>query len=414
MILSYLHTRPIIVSGERVLVKAPTAKKKSSAPRAYVTRDHDRHFYIVPDLLAAPGTTNLRVIADDYYAIVPEGTDPASSELRRAYLQYVIDPLILRFNKEIAARREPLKLLLKKREGEGETVTPDVFIAVSRSLVAGADARLNELVRLSKLRSAIQDNLGKAKDEAARAAIRNEAQAAIGAIQDETVAQLAESYERGAVLAFFFAEQLKGIEESGFDVANFFPDMIASFDPEREGKRLAENSAARGRAIAARQVRLAQRAEPETPVYETADSAKIAALVKVLGEIEQTLQQKDYNGAESRLRELVKDYPREPRIFFALAQTASVAAADATDENVQAQRLNNALGNYRMAIQASAPETDRALISRAHEAMGRIHAFFDRKSEAASEFDAAIKIGDVSGGAYKDAIEGKKKLDQPK
>ena len=116
-LLSYLHTRPITVTGERVLVRAPTAsKKKSNAPRAYALREHERHFYIVPDLLAAPGTINLRVIADDYYAIVPEGTDPTSSELRRAYLQYVIDPLMLRFNKEIAARREPLRQLLKERE----------------------------------------------------------------------------------------------------------------------------------------------------------------------------------------------------------------------------------------------------------------------------------------------------------
>jgi hypothetical protein len=413
LVLSYLHTRPITVSRERILVKAPSAKKKNQT-QAYVMREHDRHFYIVPDLLAAPGTTNLRVIADDYYAIVPEGTDPASSELRRAYLQFVIDPLILRFNKEIATRREDLKQLLKKRENEGETITPDIFIAVSRSLVAGADARLNELVRLRRRGATVQDRLLKAKDEAARTVITNEAKAAIGAIQDETVAELAESYEHGSVLAFFFADQLKGIEESGFDIANFFPDMIASFDPAKETTRLAESAAARGRALAARQQRMAQRAEPDAPVYTGAEAAKMANLVQVLGEIEQTLRQKDYNGAESRLRELVKEYPREPRIFFALAQTASVAAADATDENIQAQRLNNALSNYRLAIEASTPETDRALISRAHEAMGRIHAFFDRKSEAASEFDAAIKIGNVTGGAYKDALEGKKKLEQPK
>ena len=414
-ILSYLHTRPITVSGERILVRAPTASKnKNNAPRRYELREHDRRFYIVPDLLAAPGTINLRVIADDYYAIVPEGTDPTSSELRRAYLRYVIDPLMVRFNKEIAARREPLRQLLKEREGAGATVTPDVFIAVARSLVAAADARFNELVRLRAIANDAREQLARAKNDAARAPIVKAAQESMNAVQDETVAELAGEYERGAVLTFFFADQLKDIDSSGFDIANFFPDMIASFDPARESKRLAENSAARTRALAARQARLAKRAEPDTPVYDPGESARMAGLVKALGEIEQTLRQKDYNGAEARLRALIKEYPREPRIFFALAQTASVAAADATDETVQAQRLNNALGNYRLAIEASSPETDRALISRAHEAMGRIHAFFDRKEEAATEFDAAIKIGDVPGGAQKEAIEGKKKLQQPK
>jgi hypothetical protein len=107
------------------------------------------------------------------------------------------------------------------------------------------------------------------------------------------------------------------------------------------------------------------------------------------------------------------EYSREPRIFFALAQTASLAAADATDEEVQAERLNRALGNYRLALEASSPETDRALISRAHEAMGRIYAFLDNPAEATSAFDKAIQVGDVPGGAYKDAMEGKKKLATP-
>lgn len=105
---------------------------------------------------------------------------------------------------------------------------------------------------------------------------------------------------------------------------------------------------------------------------------------------------------------MLRDYSREPRIFFALAQTASFAAADATDEEVQASRLNRALGNYRLALEAASPETDRALVSRAHEAMGRIHAFLENTTEASKEFEEAIRIGDVAGGAYKEAMEGKK------
>jgi hypothetical protein len=75
--------------------------------------------------------------------------------------------------------------------------------------------------------------------------------------------------------------------------------------------------------------------------------------------------------------------------------------------------LNRALANYGFAVQAASPETDRALLSRAHEAMGRILAFLDQKPEALKEFEAAIKIGEVSGGAYRDAQEGKRKLAQP-
>src|SRR4030095_10839538 len=111
----------------------------------------ERHFYIVPDLLAAPGAINFRVIADDYYVIVPEGTDPTSSEIRHAFLQFVIDPLVLKFNKEISAQREQVKQLIDLRTKASGTVSPDPFIVVGRSLVAAAEARFDETIRLTEV-----------------------------------------------------------------------------------------------------------------------------------------------------------------------------------------------------------------------------------------------------------------------
>jgi hypothetical protein len=407
-LLTYLHTRPITSSMERVEVKNPNKKSKE---KTYSVRQKERRFFILPDLLAARGAINFRIIGDDYYAVVPEGTDPASSELRRAYLQYVIDALVLRFNKDIALRREQVKQLLTERQNAGAQVSPDVFLSVSRSLVTAADARYEEMRRLEFLSRDARARIATAKTEADRAAIGKAATDEMKAIQDETVARLAEEYEKGAVLSFYFADQLKGIESAGFDLANFFPDMIASFDPAREAKRPAEYAETVQRARAAREARTAARRSASEASVEA--SGKEAALVRDLSSVEETLRNKDYNGAENRLREMLSEYPREPRIFFALGQTASLAASDATDENVQAERLNRALGHYRMAVAASSPETDKAIMSRAHEAMGRINLFLENTAEAAKQFDEAIKIGDVRGGAYKEAIEGKKKLNQP-
>jgi hypothetical protein len=407
-LLTYLHTRPITSSAERVEVKNPNKKSKE---KTYSFRQKERRFLILPDLLAARGAINFRIIGDDYYAVVPEGTDPSSSELRRAYLQYVIDALVLRFNKDIALRREQIKQLLNERQKAGAQVSPDVFLSVSRSLVTAADARYEEMRRLEVLGRDARAQLAAAKTEADRAAIGKSATDEMKAVQDETVARLAAEYEKGAVLSFYFADQLKGIESAGFDLANFFPDMIASFDPVREAKRPSEYAEAVQRATAAREARTAARRSASEVNVEA--SGKEAALVRDLSSIEDTLRNKDYNDAENRLREMLKEYPREPRVFFALGQTASLAASDATDENVQAERLNRALGHYRMAVAASSPETDKAIMSRAHEAMGRINMFLENTAEAAKQFDEAIKIGDVRGGAYKEAVEGKKKLSQP-
>ena len=412
-VLTYLHTRPLTTTIERVEVKTPTARKNKNT-KTYSTRQKERRFVILPDLLAPHGAINFRIIGDDYYAIIPEGTDPTSSELRRAYLQYVIDALVLRFNKEIALRRDQIRQLLDERQKAGAQVTPDVFLTVGRSFVAAADARYEEVRRLEVLGRSARAQLAAAKDDAARMLIGKAVQAEIAGIQDETIARLADEFEKGAVLTFFFSDQLKGIESAGFDVANFFPDMIASFDPARESKRPAEYAEAKQRAVAAREARVAaRRAEADMSSAGDANKPKDAALVKELSAVEDTLRTKNYNDAEVRLKSMLQSYPGEPRIFFALGQTASLSAMDATDANIQAERLNRALGQYRLAVQASSPELDKAILSRAHESMGRINAFLDNKNEAMKEFDEAIKIGDVTGGAYQQAVAGKRNLAQP-
>lgn len=413
-VLSYLHTRPILVSTERVKVKSPD--KKHSSAVVYSTRQHERRFFIVPDLLAAPGAINFRVIADDYYAIIPETTDPTSSELRRGFFQFVIDPLILKFNKQIATQRDQIKQLIEARTKAEGTVSTDVFIVVRHSMVAAADARYEESVRLAGVMARQRRRLEQARDDAARAAIAKEAEAARAAIADETTARLAEEYENGAVLDFFYADQMRDFQSSGFDIGNFFGEMVVGFDVAKESRRLADNSTARDRALAARKAHPRYSAwliDPGSEAREPTESSRNPALIKSFAEVERLLQTRSYEAAESRLKSLLQEYPGDPRLFFTLGQTASLWARDTTDDELQTQRLNRSLANYRLAVAAAAPESDQGLLSRAHESMGRILAFLDQKDEALKEFEAAIKIGRVAGGAFDDAVSGKKKLIQP-
>ncbi|HEY9403462.1 MAG TPA: hypothetical protein VIQ24_12430, partial [Pyrinomonadaceae bacterium] len=226
-VLAYLHTRPVTIVSERVPVKNPAAKPKKDAPPAFITRERERRFRLVPDLLAVPGSINFRVIGDDYFAVVPQGLDPASSEVRRAYLQYVIDPVVLRFNREIALKRAEIRALLDERAANAPAGAsmPDVFPAVARSLVIAADARMNFSARGRALAEQTSARLQRAK-EPERAAIIKESQADRATLEDELTAQLADAYERGAVLAFYFSEQLRDQEIAGFDFSDFFSDMM--------------------------------------------------------------------------------------------------------------------------------------------------------------------------------------------
>jgi tetratricopeptide (TPR) repeat protein len=420
--LSYLNTRPITTTIERIPVTSPdpAGNRKKNAPQTFTTREHERRFFIVPDLLAAPGAINFRVIADDYFVTVPDcneakyicagrDTNAASPELRRAYLNYVIDPLVVRFSREITARREQIKQLLDARKAAGAQTSPDIFLTVARSLTTAADARLEETARLNALSRDTRAQLDKTTDAAKRAEIVKELDAARSAVSDEAMAQLAEGYESGAVLDFYFAEQLRGVESSGFDISNSLADMIASFDPARETRRLEEADAARKRALAARKAR-----EAQAETAAAAASLPNAALVQQLLEVDGLMQKNNYAAAEERLLALVRQFPEEPRVFFALGKVASRSARDATDEDVQSARLNKALVNYRNAVSRATPDTDRCLIASAHEAMGSILKFLERKDEALKEFDAAIGINDPSCEAYSKAIEEKKTLLQPK
>lgn len=409
-VLAYLNTRPETVITERVVVAAdPAGKKKKQDKKVAVFHDRDRRFRVVPDLLAAPGAINLRAVGDDYNVIVPADVDPRRSEARRAYIQFVIDPLVVRFNRDVSARKADIKLLLEREHARtGRDLTPDIYLAVSRSIVAAADARMDESARLRVLQFETSERLRKASDQTAREAALKESKQRQTAIEDATSAQLAEAYERGAILSFYFAEQLRSVEGGGFDIANFIPDMVANFNAERELKRPVEYVGAVARVAEARRLARAEAARAKAAAGATDE--RRASLLKSLSDVEDLLRVRNYSEADVRLKSLREEYRDEPLVYFALGQAASLAAQEAFDETVQTERLNAALGHFRQVVLFSTPDTDRSILLRARLASGRILAHFDRRDEAAREFDAVIAASAPAERVYQEALAEKKKL----
>ncbi|MCV4820781.1 hypothetical protein OFM15_32370, partial [Escherichia coli] len=64
-----------------------------------------------------------------------------------------------------------------------------------------------------------------------------------------------EDFEKGSILSFYFYDQLKGVEESGFDIAAAMREIILSFDAAKEAGRFERYAEARRNAIAAREER---------------------------------------------------------------------------------------------------------------------------------------------------------------
>ncbi len=324
----------------------------------------------------------------------------SESEVRRAFLQFVVDPLILANAKELTGFRDGIKTLLDERRKEREDLSPDIFLAASRSLVAAIDAKENEYrktrIATVEARRKIDQVKGVEEKRKVSAALEDYKRE----LADETAFRLSEAYQNGGVLAFYFARQLNGLADSGFDIAGSLRDIILSLDPSAESNRLAENAAARKRAVQARDdARIKALAVVENPV------------TKKLQEIETVIKAKNYTQAETDLKALMRENPDDQsRIYYALGRVASLSAEGVTDEEARNKRLVDAKIFYENVLRTKNEKTDLALISLSYVALGRIHEFFGESEYAIKIYEAAIKLGNMPDGGYTAAIAARERL----
>lgn len=419
-LLGYLHTRPQLTVLERTKTETLKTNRKKASIASTELRERPRQFVIVPEMLAPVGYVNFVNVKDDYYVVIPTGTDLSNSEVRRAYLQFVIDPLVLSNAKDIEAVRPAIKKVLDERRKIDPKTSPDVFLTVSRSLVAAIDAKQLERARVQIATQQAREKITQMKTETDRLKVSTELERYKKVQADETALKLSDDYEKGATLAFYFADQLRGMEESEFDIASSLKEMIASFDGSKEQGRYESFADARKRAIAAREE--AGKNPTAVTILENPVSAKLV-------QIDQTIRAKNYKQAEADLRQLLAQNPLEPRIYFNIGRVAAISA-ELVDGNIDAQGqkakyleaksafekvLEIAVAREKEAIEKNDPakRVDRALVSLAYVSLGRIYEYYDQKDYAVNIYDAAIKIGDVAGSGYAEAIASKQRLLKP-
>ncbi len=400
-LLSYLNTRPQLYFAERIKTETQKGKSKSTKLRQIETRERERRFYIVPELLAPVGNVNFLNIKDDYHAVLPAESDLSFSEVRRGFLQFVVDPLVNSTSKDIETIRPAVKALLEERRKVDASVSPDVYLTVSRSLVAAIDAKQTEYLKTRATTAQARQRIERLTTDAEKSAVAQELQKYKNALADETALQLSEDYEKGAILVFYFAEQLKGFEDSGFDIASSMKEMILSFDPAKETGRLAQFADARKRAVVAREER---RKNPTTSsIIENPVSTRLI-------EIQKLIDAKNYVQANTELKLLLAKNPQESRIYYNIGRVASLSAESITEIDKQKQALLDAKVAYENVLRSATRSTDVALISLSYVALAKIYEFYDEKGYAAALYDKAIQIGPVTGGAHDEAISAKARL----
>jgi len=365
-------------------------------------------------LLAQSGTINFRNIGDDYYAIVPPGTELSESEVRRAYLQFILDPVILKNAKEISTFKDGIKSLLEERRKTNPDISPDIFLAVSRSMVSAADARQIYYQKLLQAKAEARRNadagqkpLGETTDAQGRKVVQLTKELylidnrifSIPSAEDEMTLKLYEAYEKGAVLSFYFANSLKGLEDSQFDIASSLRDIILSLDTTKETARLTENADARKRALAVRE----ENRKTALVIVEN-------PLTKKLTEVEPMIQMQKYTEAETELNQLLKSNPNDPRVFYALGRVKSLYAATITDAEKRNQLILEAKGFFEKVLLSATAKTDTALLSLTYVALARLYEYYDQNAYAIKIYERAIAMGDMKGGGYQEAIVARERL----
>ncbi|MBK9164099.1 MAG: hypothetical protein IPM21_09315 [Acidobacteria bacterium] len=402
-LLYYLKTRPLLVIEEKVKTESQRSRSSRTRLQTVETRIRERKFVIVPEMLSPSGTVNFVNVKDEYYAIIPPDSDLSFSEVRRAFLQFVVDPILLRNAKEITTIRDQVKSLLDARRKERSNISPDIYLAVSRSLVAAVDAKQIENERTQAAATEARRRIDLLTSDTEKRAVAAEFEKLKAEFADETALRLAEEYENGAVLAFHFADQLKGVENSDFDIAASTAEMILAFNAERESYRLVQSADARKRALALRETRKTT-STANTLTAENPVTTKLRA-------IDEAIQARRLSDAERDLKALLQGNADDARIYYNLGRVAGLAAAGIEDQEQLAAKLLEAKVAYENVIRiANVQRIDSALVSLTYVALGRIYEFYDEKSMAMGLYDQAIKLGPVSGGGHDEALAAKQRL----
>jgi hypothetical protein len=328
------------------------------------------------DLLNATDTDVNRRIGDEYTITV--AAQSLQDSLRYGFLRFVLDPIVGKNSVEIADLKEKTAPLLLPLTQAKESARRNIYELVGDSLARAVSVRLT-----------------------ARSAGKN-------FNPDEAAFLLSQYYEQGAVLVFHFHDKLQDLERAGVDIREFVAPMLAQIDFEREKIRLAANQAAR------------TRFEQNRNAAKVAAKATAKALETIIN-IDALIKQRQYDQARAALEVLLREQPRNARALFGMAQVFNNQLSpierdtNTSDEEkiaAQEERLAQAVKFYREAIN-TANDQEKWLVSQSHVLLGRIFDFVEQPQAALAEYNAAIKLGDIPQGAYREAVEAKNHLEKP-
>jgi tetratricopeptide (TPR) repeat protein len=194
-----------------------------------------RRFQIYVDLLGAPNQVQTRSYVDDYFVVVTPATEQPVDAIRHAYLHYLLDPLPLKYSKDVDVIHGLGDYALGSPALE-EQYKSDFILLTTECLIKAVESRI-----------------------------------------DRKPAAVEQAMREGFVLTPALSEQLLVYEKQEVSMRLYFPEMIQGIDLKREEQRLDHIDFVAERA--SRRVRTVTREvapPPLTGVAKTLDDAEKA------------------------------------------------------------------------------------------------------------------------------------------
>lgn len=401
-VLDYFHTVPETVISMRPLVVNTVSHDGATKQQTTVfNRNRTRQVFVVPEPLAAMDTATVRGdilnqkedllarrIGDDYIVIVGPSRAVGTDAVRQALIRFVIDPLVERHLKASLEYKDQIVKLVSTVPTAAKQYSSSVYLVVRESLAQATEARMRRLRSISTRGSYSED---------------------------DAQYDVAQAYLNGAVLSFQFYDALIGLEKVGISLEDFFDEMIATTNFDREARRPKDFESVVARVSASR-----AKSSKNVPVDKAAAPGAMSGIAsQMLLLSDELIRQRRYGEARSKLTEVLAVEPKNARALYGmgqvLTQTPSAVELDPKgDENdkIQAQhdRLELAIKAFRNAIENASKDSERWLIQWSFVFLGRIFDFQEFRADAIAEYEKAIALGpDIPNGAYREALEGKQR-----
>ena len=232
-----------------------------------------RQFTVYIDAMGAPGQTNARNYASDYYVVVSPGKNSSLKveQIRHTYLHYLLDPLALKYPATMK-RLEPLLASVKSAPMD-ESFKGDVSLLVTECFIRGIEARLTGST--------------KTPEAERQQAVEN-------------------SMQQGFILTRYFYDALLQFEKDPAGLRNAYGDLVSNIDMGKEQRRT-------------RQIQFASTADPELLHLSRPVGGKLLIAA------EQRLSAGDTASAQKLAQQaLQENIEDQGRALFILAQVATM------------------------------------------------------------------------------------------